>query len=83
MLPDIAADRFILALSGALADNPELVDAIAAATAAAIELGESGQPSGRMLGELARAGTAAGCEPTAGAFEISGAALSQWAGTLD
>ena len=83
VLPDIAADRFILALSGALADNPELVDAIAAATAAAMGLGESGQPSGRMLGELARAGTAAGCEPTAGAFEISGAALSQWAGTLD
>ena len=46
-------------------------------------LAEAVDASGRMLGELARAGTAAGCEPTAGAFEISGAALSQWAGTLD
>ncbi len=83
VLPDIAADRFVLALPGALAENPELVDAIAAATAAAIELGESGQPSGRMLGALTRAGTAAGCEPTAGAFEISGMALNRWAGKLD
>ena len=72
VLPDITAATFCRDLPVAVQDSDTLTVAVARATAAAIELGDLGLPSGRVLSELMRAAQAAEIDPISGAFAITG-----------
>ena len=79
VFPDIAPTPFCQDLPHVLSATDDLSDAVARAAAAAVDLGDRGQPSERCLGELVRAAAAAAIDPVSAAFTITGDRLRRMA----
>ena len=79
VLPDITTATFCRDLPVALEGSDALTVAVARAAAAAIDLGDLGLPSARVLSELMRAAAAAEIDPTSDAFAITGGLLRRLA----
>ena len=79
VFPDIATTLFCQNLPHVLGTADDLTDAVARAAAAAVDLGDRGQPSERCLGELVRAAAAAAIDPVSTAFAITGDRLHRMA----